>query len=107
MKRQQTTPPEHLSAEAKRLWGELRADFCLDDSAGLMLLRSALEAFDLAQTARRLLAKEGPVMKDRWGQAKPHPAASIERDARTQMHGALRLLKLAPEAIGEALAEDD
>lgn len=89
-------PPAHLSAAAKKLWGRLTADFDLDDAAGTLLLQSACEAYDRLQEARKLIDKEGAVMRDRWNQAKPHPACGIERDARSQMHSALRLLKLAP-----------
>lgn len=90
------TPPRHLSAEARKLWAKLTADFVLDDAAGALLLQSACEAFDRLQEARKLIDKEGAVLRDRWGQAKAHAACGVERDARTQMHSALRLLKLAP-----------
>lgn len=100
MKRSSTKAPAHLSVTAKGLWARLLDDYALDDAAGLLLLQSACEAFDRLQEARRVLDKEGAVVKDRWGQAKPHPAAGIERDARTQMHSALRLMKLAPGDMG-------
>jgi P27 family predicted phage terminase small subunit len=89
-------PPTHLSADAKKLWGRLYSDFALDDAAGLLLLQSACESYDRLQEARKILAKDGAVVTDRWGQRKPHPAAGVERDARNQMHSALRLLKLQP-----------
>ncbi len=99
-----TTPkvsaPKHLSAEAKRLWAKLQADFMLDDEAGKLILQSALEAFDRVQEARSILAKEGSVVKDRWGQAKQHPASLVEASARAQMHSAMRLLRLAPDDLG-------
>lgn len=91
-------PPVHLSAEGKKLWLRLHGDHAVDDEAGLLLLQSACESYDRLQEARKILAKEGSVMRDRWGQAKAHPAAGVERDARTQMHSALRLLKLEPGA---------
>lgn len=93
------TVPKHLSAEARRLWARLTADFVLDDAGGMLLLQSACEAYDRLQAARKLIDKEGAVLRDRWGQAKPHPACGIERDARSQMHSALRLLKLAPGEV--------
>ena len=93
------TPPKHLTAEARALWTKLRADFTIDDSAGLALLQAACESHDRAQQARRLLDKEGIVSVDRFDQRKPHPAVAIERDARTQMMAALRALRLAPEAV--------
>ena len=92
------TPPKHLSVEAKKLWQGLFNDYSLNDAAGLLLLQSACEAYDRLQEARKVLDKEGAVFSDRWGQRKTHPAAGVERDARTQMHSALRLLKLEPGA---------
>ncbi|MBG6082710.1 P27 family phage terminase small subunit [Rubrivivax gelatinosus] len=100
MKKSDPRPPAHLSAAAKKLWAKLLDDYALDDAAGQLLLQSACEAYDRLQEARRVLDKEGAVVKDRWGQAKPHPAAGIERDARSQMHSALRLMKLAPGDLG-------
>lgn len=91
-----TKPPAHLSADARRLWAQLLKDYDLDDAAGLLLLQSACEAYDRLQEARKVIGREGAVTQDRWGQSKPHPATGIERDARTQMHSALRLLKLEP-----------
>ncbi len=95
------TPPKHLSREAKQLWHRLRVDYVLDDSAGLLLLQSALEAFDRLLQARQILAKEGIVAVDRFAQQKPHAAVQVEAAARQQMHSALRLLRLAPEVLGE------
>lgn len=92
--------PKHLSVEARRLWTKLSTDYVLDDSAGRLLLQSALEAYDRLQDARRMVAEEGAVIKDRWGQRKPHPALAVERDAATRMHSALRLLKLDPGSFG-------
>jgi P27 family predicted phage terminase small subunit len=100
--KQSPTAPKHLSAEAKRLWAKLQTDFVIDDQAGLLILQSALEAFDRVQEARLILAKDGAVVRDRWGQAKQHPASLVEASARQQMHSALRLLKLAPGDLGDA-----
>lgn len=92
-------PPKHLTPAARRLFGRLRDEFGIDDAAGLLLLQSACEAFDRVQQARTILAAEGPITRDRYGMPKPHPACGVERDARTQMHAALRLLKLSPEVV--------
>ncbi|MDE2456678.1 MAG: P27 family phage terminase small subunit [Burkholderiales bacterium] len=93
------TPPRHLSAEARQLWQRLQAEYGIDDSAGLALLRAAAEAFDRSQQARALIAQEGLMLPDRFGAPKPHPAVAIERDSRTQLLAALRALKLAPEVL--------
>jgi phage terminase small subunit len=89
-------PPRNLKKAAKEMWNQLRADFELDDGAGLALLRCACEAFQRSQEARALIDKEGACIVDRFGQRKPHPAISIERDSRGQLIAALRALKLEP-----------
>ena len=93
-------PPKHLKADARRLWERLTADYQIDDAAGLALLQAACEAFQRAAEARKLIDRDGAVIMDRFGQQKPHPAISIERDNRGQMISALRALKLAPEDVG-------
>ena len=91
--------PKHLSAESKILWNQLKTDFEIDDAAGLLLLRNALEAHDRLTEARKILRKEGCIVHDRWGQPKQHPASLVERDARTQVLAALRALKLDPGTL--------
>jgi len=94
-----TDPPKHLSAESKALWRHLQADYKIDDAAGLLLLRNALEAHDRLGEARRILKKEGCVVTDRWGQRKQHPATLVEQSARQQLLAALRGLKLEPGVV--------
>lgn len=90
-----TTAPKHLSDEAAAQWCDIVSTF---DLAGephcLLLLRSALESFDMVNICRKLIAKEGATTKDRWGQTKAHPAATIERDARAAMSRDLSKLGL-------------
>lgn len=90
-------PPKHLAATGKRLWTSVLSEFTVDDAAGLALLRAACEAADRADQARRRIAREGAVVKDRFGQLKAHPAVAIERDARAAMISAFRAMHLAPE----------
>jgi P27 family predicted phage terminase small subunit len=93
--------PNHLSAESKRLWNQLRADFAIDDAAGLLLLRNALEAHDRLTEARKILKREGVIVCDRFGHPKQHPASLVERDARQQLLAALRALRLEPGVIAQ------
>jgi hypothetical protein len=72
-------PPKALSTEAKRLWRELIEEFCIDDAAGLLLLQTALESFDV---------------KDRFGQKRQHPATLVLRDSRNLMLRSLKALNL-------------
>ena len=88
--------PKHLKAGAAEMWRRLRADYVVDDGAGLALLQAACEAFQRSQEARIQIDKDGAVLTDRFGQQKAHPGCAIERDARGQMIAALRALRLAP-----------
>lgn len=92
-------PPAHLAATGKRIWTSVQAEFTVDDAAGLALLRAACEAADRADQARRRIAREGAVVKDRFGQLKAHPSVAIERDARAAMIAAFRALHLSPEIL--------
>lgn len=86
-------PPKHLSKEAKRKWGEFVAawDFNLD---ALLILRTALEAFDRMNQAREILAREGITILDHNGVIKSHPCVGIERDSRSAMNRAFKQLGL-------------
>ena len=88
--------PKGLSAAARGWWRRLLREYAIDDEAGLLLLESALRQFDRAEEARAILAKDGLVLVDRFGQQKAHPAASLERDARAGLLAALRALSLDP-----------
>ena len=96
MKNPLNAPPKHLSADARRLWARLCTDFHLDDGAAQALLRAACEAFDRVEQCRKAVAADGALLTDRFGQKKPHPLLAAERDARGQLIGALRAMKLAP-----------
>ena len=89
-------PPEHLTREAKSWWRKINDEWELGNDA-LLVLRGALEAFDRCQQARKLLAKEGLMVLDRFEQQKAHPAVSIERDSRLQMVKCWRSLNLDVE----------
>ena len=87
-------PPETLSAEARGWWNQIIEAFEVDDPAGLLLLGSAMEAFDDMRAAQAILAKDGLTLKDRWGQQKQHPATLVLRDSRNLMLRSLRALNL-------------
>ena len=86
--------PKHLRKSAKTFFMAMLSDYEINDAGGLALLRAAAEAFERAEDARKLIKKEGAVIIDRFSQKKPHPAVSIERDARGQLISAIRALKL-------------
>jgi phage terminase small subunit len=92
-------PPKHLSRSSKQLWRDLTTEYSLDDAAGLRILRSALESLDRAEAAREAIARDGLLIKDRWGQDKVNPLCAVERDARSSFLHAMKALSLDLEPL--------
>lgn len=95
--------PKALSREARQWWKRLVAEYGIDDQAGLLLLQTALEAFDRMRGAQAKIAEEGETVVDRFDQVKAHPLLSVERDARGQMLVALKQLNLDLEPLRDGL----
>src|SRR5687768_16646756 len=95
----QVRAPSHLSDEARRWWRELMNEYAINDPAGLLLLQTGMEAFDRMKAAQAEIAKDGQTVRDRFGQAKPHPLLATERDARSQLFAALKSLNLDLEPL--------
>lgn len=91
-KRKKNRTPAGLSNAGRALWSRLHGEYRIGDAAGLAVLEQAVRAFERAEEARRLLDKQGCVVRDRWGQTKVHPAAAVERDARASFLAAIRQL---------------
>lgn len=91
--------PKTLSSEARRWWRKLTVEYVIEDEAGRLLLMVALESFDRMREAQIALAKDGLVLTDRFGQMKPHPLNTVERDSRAAMMAALRQLNLDIEPL--------
>jgi P27 family predicted phage terminase small subunit len=84
MKFQKVPPPEHLSARAVELWDAVVPRRCQSPER-LAMLTAALEAFDRAAEARRVLEREGLTTKTkRTGAVHAHPMVKVESDARRQ-----------------------
>jgi P27 family predicted phage terminase small subunit len=95
----QVRAPSHLSSDAKRWWRELMNEYAINDAAGLLLLQTAMEAHDRMKAAAAEIEKDGQTLPDRFGQPKPHPLLSTERDARAAMMAALKQLNLDLEPL--------
>src|SRR5690242_19455860 len=99
MKNLGINPPKSLSTDALTMWKQIQTEYQIIDKGGLIILTAACEAFDRMREARALVESEGLTVADRFGQQKPHPAAIIERDMRTQMLAALKQLNLDLEPL--------
>jgi hypothetical protein len=87
-------PPKGLSPAAQTIFQAIVKDYGIDCPAALSILTSALESHDRASEAKAILDREGPVVTDRWGQRKVHPAAAVERDSRAAYLSAIKALNL-------------
>lgn len=93
-------PPRHLTAESKAIWRQICEEWELDTQA-LILLRTALEAFDRYHQARKQLSTEGLTVKSPTGQVRRHPATDVERQARASFLQSWRMLNLGIEPPGD------
>ncbi len=92
-------PPKHLSTEAKKIWKTVISEYGIVDIAGIKILKTALESFDRAQSAREQIEADGLTVLDRFGILKPHPLLPIERDSRSAFLAGLKALNLDIEPL--------
>ncbi|HUE96841.1 MAG TPA: P27 family phage terminase small subunit [Longimicrobiaceae bacterium] len=86
--------PEGLSESGARLWASALERFPFRPTE-LALLESALRALDRAEKARAVVECEGlTVETPSSGVVRPHPACSIEAEARREFRIAWRTLGL-------------
>jgi hypothetical protein len=97
MRRTATRPAavKRLSAEGRRLFDALTAEYGIGDAGGIQILLSGLTSLDLARQAEGRLKAEGLTVTSRLGEVKLHPAATAARDHRAAWLSALRSLNLA------------
>jgi P27 family predicted phage terminase small subunit len=77
-------------------WRHVMATYVLEQHH-VHLLQLACEAFDEAQQARAVLAKEGMTVANASGGIRSHPAIAVERDARLAFARLVRELDLDSE----------
>jgi len=95
-------PPDHLSEEAQLRWRAMVEEYELDDAGALLILTSAFEHWDRKEMARRQIAKDGLVFRDRWGKPRTHPMVSVELKAQAAFLAALKQLNLDLEPLRDA-----
>jgi P27 family predicted phage terminase small subunit len=93
--------PKHLSKEGQTLWNKLLNEYSIEDEAGLLILQTAMEAFDRMREAQAIIKVEGLLLPDRFAQMKAHPLTITERDSRSAMMQALKSLNLDLEPLQE------
>jgi len=89
-------PPDTLSKDARLLWLSINRDYTLA-SASMLILKTALEQWDLYMRAQRELTNE-PITLDTPHGKKTHPATTVMRAARDGFYAAMRMLAIDIEA---------
>jgi P27 family predicted phage terminase small subunit len=101
-----STAPKHLSEEAKKWWKLVFSGYEMDEN-GALLLQISLEAFDRMREAQKEVKKDGLIIEDEHTkQKRMHPALRIEKEARSGMLQAWRMLHIdiaPPERPGRPL----
>ncbi len=86
--------PAHLSGRSREFWVQVVEMYALDEPPARALLQLACEALDRVDEARAVLARDGLTVLDKYGQCKPHPAVSIERQSSIAAARFLRELRV-------------
>jgi phage terminase small subunit len=96
MKRNDDTPA-HLEPPEVKLFDRIKAEYGIQDGAGLELLTSACESRGRARRCRELIDAQGELT----AKARPHPLLAAERDARRAFVATIRELGLDLESAGQ------
>ena len=91
--------PKHLGKHGADLYQRIVNEFGIDDSGGLQLLLACCEALDRLRQVQEVIAKDGVTVQDRFGQVRPHPLLTVERDCRTQIISSIKNLNLDLEPL--------
>lgn len=88
-----------LSQEASDLKAGLLKEYDISDEAGLAILNTAMEAFDLMHDAQAVIDAQGLTVAGDRGNLKAHPLLNVVRDSRAQFLMALKHLNLDLEPL--------
>src|SRR5262245_21772092 len=91
--------PAGLSRESGEIWDQLIREYAISEAAGFHVLRVGLEAHDRMRQAQQAIDKDGPSVKDKFGQLRAHPLLAIERDSRAQFLAAMKQLNFDLEPL--------
>ncbi len=94
--------PKGLSTEAKGIWNKIVEGWELDE-AGKIVLLVALEQFDRYRKAQKRVNQDGETIVDRWGQIKPHPSITAERDSYRGFLAGMKQLNLDLEPLRDTI----
>jgi len=92
-------PLKHWPIATRHRVETLVQEYSIIDPPGLLLLQTFANAESREIECRDQIEKDGATVIDRYGQTKPHPLLSAERDARSQKLAALKALHFDFETV--------
>jgi len=87
-------PPDTLDSVGAALWNELQSEYQIDDPGGRTALLSACRAESDVVRMRSIVAADGDVQIDRFGQSQPHCLLAAIARSEAVKRQALRSLNL-------------
>ena len=90
---------EALTAEAKTLYRKVVRQWRITDEPGLSLVLTACQCLDEMRESQAVIAKEGAMILDRFGQQRLHPACQRLKEARAHWLQAVKMLNLDLESL--------
>lgn len=96
--------PKTLQPKTRQLWKKMVKAYDMEHEGCLILLKTALEAYDLLQIAQEQIRADGPVLHGENGSSRPHPALTLARDSRNGFDKCLRTLN---QYVGKLPVADD
>jgi hypothetical protein len=100
--RSRINAPKHLTARSRRIYRNVVEDHDLGREAhALEVLRTTLEALDLADGARGVIEGQGSVYMNRFGEPRPRPEVAQLRDSRLAFWRGCREMALDGEMLGD------
>ncbi|MGA7181410.1 MAG: P27 family phage terminase small subunit [Thiobacillaceae bacterium] len=88
--------PKHLEPAEAELFESIKAEYAIQDAAGLALLSAACESAMTARQCRERIALDGLVNE----KGRPHPLCAVMRDARNSFLACIRQLGLDTVSAG-------
>jgi hypothetical protein len=92
-------PPRKLGPHGTALWNAIQREYAIEDRGGVEILCQICQSLDRAEELAEAIARDGPVVYNRIGAPRSHPAIRDELSCRAFVTRALERLGLNIEAL--------
>ena len=92
-------PPRPLGRHGAQLWRSITSEYSFDDTPGRELLYAVCAALDIAELCAAQVLVDGPVLRNKGGTVREHPALRAELAHRSFIVRTLARLGLDYEPV--------